>query len=128
MGSFLHHMMWNVSILQQKGGQMLDQIFSKFPSLSQKLCQCLFLPFLLLLCCKIGVKMLKIQTGEESQGNHVTRKPESLGIHSGECILLPHTSPEVLPSQILYLEPVFGICFPAQTVQGSTVLSIKATG
>ena len=93
---------------------MLDQIFSRFPSLSQKLCQCLFLTFLLLLCCEIGVKMLKIQTGEESQGNYVTRKPESLGIYSGECILLPYTSPEVLPSQILYLGPVFGAGFPAQ--------------
>lgn len=120
MGSSLHRMMWSVSILQQKGGQMLDQIFSRFPSLSQKLCQCLFLTFLLFLCCKIGVKMLKIQTGEESQGNYVTRKPESLGIHSGECILLPYTSPEVLPSQILYLGPVFGAGFPAQTPRLNT--------
>jgi hypothetical protein len=35
-----------------------------------------------MLCCKIGVRMLKIQIWEECQGNYVTRKPESLGIHS----------------------------------------------
>lgn len=93
---------------------MLDQIFSRFLSLSPKFCQCLFLAFLLLLCCKIGVKMLKIQIGEESQGNYVTRKPERLGIHSGECIRLPYTVPEVLPNQFLYLGPVFGACFPPQ--------------
>lgn len=128
MGSSLHRMMWSVSTLQQKGGQVLDQIFSRFLSLSQKFCPCLFLAFLLLLCCKIGVKMLKIQIGEESQGNYVTRKPERLGIHSGECILLPYTVPEVLPNQFLYLGPVFIACFPPPNGQGSTLLSIKATG